>query len=257
MALEYRDRVSDYTSDTGTGTVALAGTPPVGFRDFTAHTTGATVRYLIISADSSEWEVGQGIWTTSGATLTRDTVYASSNAGALVNFSAGTKAVSSVMTAADAPAYVGCKAYNNGTQTVANATATLVTFGAEEWDTDGIHSTSSNTSRFTVPAGKAGKWQFSWRLSFAAATGGARLTWLRKNAAGAGSDTDNVIGSGDYKSGATIGPSVGNTMVVDLAVSDYVEVWVYQDSGISLNIGASTGGSTNAVVSTMEARFLG
>jgi len=257
MALEYRDRVSDYTSDTGTGTVALAGTPPVGFRDFTAHTTGATVRYLIISADSSEWEVGQGIWTTSGATLTRDTVYASSNAGALVNFSAGTKAVSSVMTAADAPAYVGCKAYNNGTQTVANATATLVTFGAEEWDTDGIHSTSSNTSRFTVPAGKAGKWQFSWSLHFAGSASGVRITWLRKNAAGAGSSTDNVIGSADYHSGSTIYTSVSNTTVMDLAAADYVEVWAYQDSGGTLNIGAATGGSTNPEICTMEARFLG
>ena len=39
------------------------------------------------------WEVGDGIYTTSGTTLSRANVYASSNAGALVNFGAGTKNV--------------------------------------------------------------------------------------------------------------------------------------------------------------------
>lgn len=103
MALEFRDRVADTSTTTGTGTLTLAGAAPTGYRAFTAHTTGATVRYAIASADDTEWEVGEGVWTTSGATLTRVTVYASSNAGALVNFSAGTKKVSEVMVAANLP----------------------------------------------------------------------------------------------------------------------------------------------------------
>lgn len=103
MALEFRDRVADTTTTTGTGTVTLGGTPPTGYRAFTAHTTGATVRYCIASGDNSEWEVGEGVWTSSGATLTRVTVYASSNAGSLVSFSAGTKTVSEVMVAANLP----------------------------------------------------------------------------------------------------------------------------------------------------------
>lgn len=102
MALEYRDRVADTTATTGTTSpIVLDGTPPTGYRAFTAHTTGATVRYCIASGDSSEWEVGEGVWTSSGATLTRSTVYASSNAGAPVDFSAGTKTVTEVMVAAN------------------------------------------------------------------------------------------------------------------------------------------------------------
>ena len=42
---------------------------------------------------TSEWEVGIGTYTSSGTTLSRDTVLASSNSGSLVNFSAGTKDV--------------------------------------------------------------------------------------------------------------------------------------------------------------------
>ena len=109
MAIEREDRVKDQTTTTGTGTLTIAGTAPTGYRTITsAHSTGSTVRYTIANSDLSEWEVGQGVWTTSGSTLTRATVYASSNSGALVSFSAGTKTVWTGPVAADidtAPTY--------------------------------------------------------------------------------------------------------------------------------------------------------
>ncbi len=42
---------------------------------------------------SNEWEVGIGTYTSSGTTLSRDTILESSNSGSAVNFSAGTKDV--------------------------------------------------------------------------------------------------------------------------------------------------------------------
>lgn len=109
MTIEREDRVKDQTTTTGTGTVTISGTAPTGYRTITsAHTTGATVRYTIVTSDLSEWEVGQGVWTSSGSTLTRGTVYASSNSGALVDFSTGTKVVFTGPVAADidtAPTY--------------------------------------------------------------------------------------------------------------------------------------------------------
>lgn len=103
MALERKDRVRDTTTTTGTGTVSLSASPPTGFRSFvTAITSGATVRYLIESSDYSEWEVGEGIFTDGAPdTLTRVTVFSSSNAGSLVTFSAGTKTVSCIFSAKD------------------------------------------------------------------------------------------------------------------------------------------------------------
>mgnify|MGYP001586858442 CR=1 FL=1 len=100
MALERKDRVKDSTTTTGVGTLTIDGTAPAGFRTITsAHTTGATVRYVV--SLGSEWEVGEGIWTAAGTALTRDTVFASSNAGSLVNFSAGAKTVITTATSAD------------------------------------------------------------------------------------------------------------------------------------------------------------
>ncbi len=97
---EYKDSVKDQTTTTGTGTLTIAGVAPAGARTMaSAHTNGATVRYRINTADQSQWEVGQGVW--NPPTLSRDIVYASSNAGALVNFTSGTKAVITGLTAAD------------------------------------------------------------------------------------------------------------------------------------------------------------
>lgn len=103
MPLEHKDRISDTSNTTGTGTLTLTGTAPAGRRSFASgHTTGATVRYAIESGDKTQWEVGEGTWTTSGATLTRVTVFASSNDGSLVNFTATPLTVMSTMTAKDA-----------------------------------------------------------------------------------------------------------------------------------------------------------
>lgn len=103
MALERKDRVKDQSTTTGTGTLNLDATAPTGFRTFAAAvTSGTTVRYLIESSDSSEWEVGEGVFTNATPdTLSRVTVIASSNSGSLVNFSAGTKTVSLVLTSKD------------------------------------------------------------------------------------------------------------------------------------------------------------
>jgi hypothetical protein len=92
MALVIADRVKETTTTTGTGTVTLAGAA-TGFQSFAAVGNGNTTYYTIVGQTGSEWEVGIGTYTSSGTTLSRDTVLASSNSGSLVNFSAGTKDV--------------------------------------------------------------------------------------------------------------------------------------------------------------------
>lgn len=132
----YKDRVKDQTTTTGTGTLTIDGVAPTGFRTITsAFTTGSTLRYTVLTTTGSEWEVGEGVWTTSGSTLTRVTVYASSNAGSLVNFSAGTKTVFvgpvaqdfvDVPTLAGANAFTGANSFGNasGQTFLASATTT-------------------------------------------------------------------------------------------------------------------------------------
>jgi hypothetical protein len=87
--MRFYDRVQETTTTVGTGAVTLAGALS-GYRTFSSVlANGDRVPYAIVAGN--EWEVGDG--TFSGTTLTRDIVYASSNAGSLVSFSAGTKNV--------------------------------------------------------------------------------------------------------------------------------------------------------------------
>jgi len=92
MAFVLADRVKETTTTTGTGTVTLLGAS-TGFQSFSAIGNTNTTYYTIAGQTGSEWEVGIGTYTSSGTTLARTTVISSSNAGALVNFSAGTKDV--------------------------------------------------------------------------------------------------------------------------------------------------------------------
>lgn len=92
MALVLADRVKETTTTTGTGTVTLLGAS-VGYQSFSAVGNGNSTYYTIAGVGTSEWEVGIGTYTSSGTTLSRTTVLASSNSGSLVNFSSGTKDV--------------------------------------------------------------------------------------------------------------------------------------------------------------------
>jgi len=92
MAFVLADRVKETTTTTGTGTVTLLGAS-TGYQSFSAIGNANTTYYTIAGQTGSEWEVGIGTYTSSGTTLARTTVIASSNSGSLVNFSAGTKDV--------------------------------------------------------------------------------------------------------------------------------------------------------------------
>jgi len=92
MALVVNDRVKETTAVTSTGTATLLGAA-IGFQSFAVIGNGNTTYYCIADQGGANWEVGLGTYTLSGTTLARTTVLSSSNAGALVNFSAGTKDV--------------------------------------------------------------------------------------------------------------------------------------------------------------------
>jgi hypothetical protein len=89
MALVFKDRVKETTATTGTGTVTLAGAS-AGFQSFSVIGDANTTYYTLVSG--SDWEVGIGTYTSSGTTLSRDTVLESSNAGSKITL-AGTSDV--------------------------------------------------------------------------------------------------------------------------------------------------------------------
>jgi hypothetical protein len=86
--LKYADRVQETTTTSGTGTLSMAGAV-AGFQSFSsAFVTGQTVYYGL--TDGTNWEVGQGTYTTSGDTLSRDVIFSSSNSGSAVSLTGAT-----------------------------------------------------------------------------------------------------------------------------------------------------------------------
>ena len=126
MALVVKDRVQETTTTAGTGTLTLGGAV-LGFQTFATIGNGNTTYYTISDPTTGDWEVGIGTYTSSGTTLSRDTVLSSSNAGSLVTFGSGTKNVfctypSSRSVYLDQP---GAYPVQNTFDTLTAATATL------------------------------------------------------------------------------------------------------------------------------------
>ena len=91
--MTFLDRIKETSTSTGTGTFTLGGAV-LGYKVF----TNGTYKYCIVNETESEWEVGEG--TVASSVLTRTTIEASSNGGAAVSFSAGTKYVFNTVSAA-------------------------------------------------------------------------------------------------------------------------------------------------------------
>lgn len=90
MALVVKDRVKETSTTTGTGTFTLDGAA-TGFQSFSVIGDGNTTYYTI--TNGTDWEVGIGTYTSSGTTLSRDTILESSNGGSAVNWGVGSKDV--------------------------------------------------------------------------------------------------------------------------------------------------------------------
>lgn len=158
MALVLADRVKETTTVTGTGTATLLGAA-TGFQSFAVVGNANTTYYCIAGQGTAEWEVGIGTYTSSGTTLARTTILASSNAGAVVTFSAGTKDVFVTypagysVNATNNPGSVGQILASNGTG-IAPTWATKITQGTVVTTTSGTNidftAIPATTKRITV-----------------------------------------------------------------------------------------------------------
>ena len=93
MAFVVKDRVKETCSAPGAGTVTLLGAS-TGYVSFSVIGNSNSTYYCIADQGGNNWEVGIGTYTSSGTTLSRDTVL-SNSAGttAKINFSTGTQDV--------------------------------------------------------------------------------------------------------------------------------------------------------------------
>jgi len=98
MALTISDRIKETSNTTGTGTYTLAGAV-TGFETFTANLSNSDTTYYCCT-DNTDFEVGLGTFTSSGTTLARTTILASSNSNNAVSWSSGTRTLFCTLPAA-------------------------------------------------------------------------------------------------------------------------------------------------------------
>jgi hypothetical protein len=127
------------------------------------------------------------------------------------------------------PTFAGARLFNSGSITLSNNTVTELTYDSETYDTNGFHSTSTNTARITVPAGKAGYYLIYASVEFNNNATGARELQIRKN----GSLTN---ASAHYQGFSSGGFSVNASSLIYLDVADYVSVYALQASGGNLTV---------------------
>lgn len=136
-----------------------------------------------------------------------------------------------------------CAALRTTNQSIPSGVWTAVSFtDADDYDTVSLHNPSSNASRFTIPGGMTGLWEFKVNTAWAASAVNDRGIQIWKN--------------GTVLRTLPVLPSAGGGSVVTVlaaayedvfAVGDYVEWAVSQDTGSALNM----------TLARATARFLG
>lgn len=135
-----------------------------------------------------------------------------------------------IMISSPPSVFMGAEAHRTATQSINDGTDTVLLWTAEDYDTNSIHDTSSNTSRFVVPTGGAGKWRITCNLLWTPNATGVRDLYFKKNGTTRlQEDLNPAIASPFHTS---------NNLSIDilLADGDYIEAFVYQTSGGPLTV---------------------
>ena len=122
---------------------------------------------------------------------------------------------------ANTPSFV---AHADVNQSLSNATMTKLTVTSEDFDTDSAFA----DSKFTVPSGKAGKYFFVGKARLSNVTGYVTLD-LYKNGSLAGIQFRSQSYGTSYESAII-------TAILDLSVSDYIELYGMQVTGGTANL---------------------
>lgn len=125
------------------------------------------------------------------------------------------------------------RATMGNSQSIPDSTVTAVTWtSADTYDTNSMHSTSSNPSRITIKT--SGLYAVAVNIWFAANATGYRQLWLYKNGSALGL----------YVQNPSPGTGACNANLYDeiqCVAGDYLEARAEQNSGAALNINTTSG----------------
>lgn len=194
--------------------------------------------------------IGAGVCTVTAGTATvskptNATLALVQNAGGVLYFTATGAATFMPFDVGSTTTFKGCQLWKSTNQSINTATYTAITFDSENFDTDNYHSTSSNTSRITIPAGLGGKYLITFTAGFTANATGIRGSALYKN----GVQTHITF---QLSASSAADHFFAGSQIMNLSAGDYVEIFLYQSSGGALDV---KGLSDNAT--TFSCQYLG
>lgn len=123
------------------------------------------------------------------------------------------------------------RVYNSANISIPNGTLTALTFNSERFDSDTMHSTAANTGRITFTT--AGGYDVGCGVAFAANATGQRDCSIRLNG------TTPIAYDARAAAPATVDTVFCISTFYEFAAGDFIEVYVFQNSGAALNVRAS------------------
>lgn len=123
-----------------------------------------------------------------------------------------------------------CRAYNSGAFDPATSSWVSITLDSERFDTDAMHSTSTNTSRITIPTGGDGLYLIGGNIQLdTSGLGGEADYGLRILLNGA-----TVIAEMQNEENNNIDVAMSISTLYSLSATDYIELQVYTEEDINV-----------------------
>ena len=126
------------------------------------------------------------------------------------------------------PTFVGCSLSKPTAITFSSGVDTVLNWDNELFDTNGFHDNSTNPDRITIPTGYAGKYLFTIFNRWEPNANGGRVITLFKN----GGKLVDYFDTG----GMSVLTGLARTIILDLAVGDYISFKAFQNSGSTLTL---------------------
>ncbi len=153
---------------------------------------------------------------------------------------AGTIKRISLTNALAVPVHRGALVYDVSDQTITNNTWTAVNFDTEVYDTDTIHDTSTNNTRFTIPTGIT-RVRLSANIRFTANDTEQRGARFQLNGSDFIGQAEQLVHHPDSTNASMQNISSG---VIDCVATNYFELEVYQNSSGNLDLLGDSGIAT-------------
>lgn len=142
---------------------------------------------------------------------------------------------------------IGARVYNSAAIPLSTATTTSLTFNSQRWNTSNLHSTATNTGRFTILI--PGRYMIGGSVRYAANATGWRFAGILLNG------TTYLV---QDKKAAITGTTtdIHVQTIYKLKSGDYVEIQGYQDSGGNLDIEAAGNSSPEFWIEKLADQFI-